>query len=80
MRKGQPAKRLFNHPTVAVEDMARAYLELVLDPAVQIEPREYQQAALNAWRTNDRRGSVVLATPTAMARASHTPSQRLSVL
>ena len=47
---------------VAVEDTARAYPALALDPALQIEPREYQQAALDAWRTNDRRGSVVLPT------------------
>jgi len=47
---------------VAVEDTARAYPELALDPALQIEPREYQQAALDAWRTHDRRGSVVLPT------------------
>ncbi|WP_256684905.1 DEAD/DEAH box helicase family protein [Halococcus qingdaonensis] len=48
--------------TVAAEDAARAYPALALDPALQIEPREYQQAALNAWRTHDRRGSVVLPT------------------
>ena len=48
--------------TGAVEDMARAYPELALAPTLQIEPREYQQAALDAWRTNDRRGSVVLPT------------------
>jgi superfamily II DNA or RNA helicase len=48
--------------TVAVEDTARAYPALALDPALQIEPREYQQAALDAWRTHDRRGSVVLPT------------------
>ena len=48
--------------TGTVEDIARAYPELALDPALQIEPREYQQAALDAWRTRDRRGSVVLPT------------------
>ena len=47
---------------VAVKDTARAYPELALDPALQIEPRKYQQAALDAWRTHDRRGSVVLPT------------------
>ena len=46
----------------AVEDGARAYPDLQLEPALQIEPREYQQAALNAWREHDRRGSVVLPT------------------
>ena len=48
--------------SVAVEDAARAYPALALDPALQIEPREYQQAALDAWRAHDRRGSVVLPT------------------
>ncbi|EMA54676.1 DEAD/DEAH box helicase family protein [Halococcus salifodinae] len=48
--------------TVGIEDTARAYPALALDPALQIEPREYQQAALDAWRTHDRRGSVVLPT------------------
>jgi superfamily II DNA or RNA helicase len=48
--------------TIAVEDTARAYPDLALDPALEIEPREYQQAALDAWRTHDRRGSVVLPT------------------
>ena len=33
---------------VAVEDTARAYPALALDSALQIEPREYQQAALDA--------------------------------
>jgi superfamily II DNA or RNA helicase len=48
--------------SVGIEDTARAYPYLALDPALQIEPREYQQAALDAWRTHDRRGSVVLPT------------------
>lgn len=48
--------------TVAVEDTTRAYPALALDPALQIDPREYQQAALDAWSTHDRRGSVVLPT------------------
>ncbi|GAA0455822.1 DEAD/DEAH box helicase family protein [Halococcus dombrowskii] len=48
--------------TATVEDIARAYPQLALDPALQIEPREYQQAALDAWRSHDRRGSVVLPT------------------
>jgi superfamily II DNA or RNA helicase len=46
----------------SIEDAARAYLDLALDPALQIEPRDYQQAALDAWRDHDRRGSVVLPT------------------
>ena len=48
--------------SVGIEDTARAYPDLALGPALQIEPREYQQAALDAWRTHDRRGSVVLPT------------------
>jgi superfamily II DNA or RNA helicase len=45
-----------------VEDAARAYPDLALTPALQIEPRDYQQAALEAWRTHDRQGTVVLPT------------------
>jgi hypothetical protein len=51
-----------------VEDAARAYPDLALTPAVQIEPREYQQAALDSWRTHDRQGTVVL--PTGSGRRS----------
>ncbi len=43
-------------------DDARAYCDLFLSPAVAIEPREYQEQALTAWKENDRRGSVVLPT------------------
>ena len=46
----------------SVEDDARAYSDLHLTPSVAIEPRDYQQEALAAWRANDRRGSVVLPT------------------
>jgi superfamily II DNA or RNA helicase len=45
-----------------VEDAARAYPDLALTPALQVEPRDYQQAALDAWRTHDRQGTVVLPT------------------
>ncbi len=45
-----------------VEDDARTYSEFALTPSVTIEPREYQQEALSAWQTNDRRGTVVLPT------------------
>jgi len=31
-------------------------------PAVHIEPRDYQQAALDAWIDHGRQGSVVLPT------------------
>ena len=48
--------------TGTVEDTARTYPELALAPVLQIEPRKYQQAALDAWHTHDRRGSVVLPT------------------
>ena len=44
------------------EDNARLYSEFHLTPSVAIEPREYQQEALSAWRDNDRRGSVILPT------------------
>ena len=47
---------------VKVKDTARAYPDLALEPALQIEPRDYQQAALDAWREHNRRGSVVLPT------------------
>jgi len=33
-----------------------------LTPALQIEPRDYQQAALDAWRDHDRQGTVTLPT------------------
>ena len=33
----------------SVEDAARAYPALDLTPALHIEPRDYQQAALDAW-------------------------------
>ena len=32
----------------SIEDAARAYPDLALDPALRIEPRDYQQAALDA--------------------------------
>ncbi len=43
-------------------DDARNYTEFHLTPAVAIEPRDYQQEALAAWRDNDRQGSVILPT------------------
>ena len=49
----------FDH---AVEDEAHEYPNLHLEPALQIEPRDYQQAALDAWREHGRQGSVVLPT------------------
>ena len=49
-------------PDISIDDDARAYPDLALTPAVQIEPRDYQQAALDAWRDHGRRGSVVLPT------------------
>jgi len=48
--------------THSVEDVARAYPNLDLTPALHIEPRDYQQAALDAWINHGRRGSVVLPT------------------
>jgi len=48
--------------TPTIEDAARVYPDLTLTPALQIEPRDYQQAALDAWRDHDRRGTVTLPT------------------
>lgn len=45
-----------------VDDQASAYPDLALEPALQIEPRDYQQAALDAWIDHDRQGTVVLPT------------------
>lgn len=45
-----------------LEDAARRYPDLNLTPALHIEPRDYQQAALDAWIDHRRRGSVVLPT------------------
>jgi superfamily II DNA or RNA helicase len=53
---------LRQRPDIDIDDTARAYLDLALTPAVRIEPREYQQAALDAWRSQGRQGSVVLPT------------------
>lgn len=46
----------------AVADQARAYPDLALNPTLHIEPRDYQQAALDAWIDHDRQGTVVLPT------------------
>jgi len=48
--------------SLTLEDTARAYPDLDLTQALHIEPRDYQQAALDAWIDHDRRGSVVLPT------------------
>ena len=61
-REGQATLESTTQTISAVEDAARAYREFNLSPAVTIEPREYQQAALTAWMDHDRRGSVVLPT------------------
>ncbi len=45
-----------------IEDAAHAFPKLELTPALHIEPRDYQQAALDAWIDHGRRGSVVLPT------------------
>ena len=52
----------------ALEDAARAYPDLDLTPALHIEPRDYQQAALDAWIDHDRRGSS--SSPRAAGRRS----------
>jgi len=54
--------RLDSGFTHEIENAARAYLDLALTPALQIEPREYQEAALESWRTHDRQGTVILPT------------------
>jgi superfamily II DNA or RNA helicase len=53
---------LHQRPDIDIADAARAYPDLALTPSVRIEPREYQQAARDAWRAQGRRGSVVLPT------------------
>jgi superfamily II DNA or RNA helicase len=53
---------LQQRPDIDVADAAQAYSDLALTPAVRIEPREYQQAARDAWRSQGRRSSVVLPT------------------
>ena len=46
----------------SVTDDARSFSDFHFTPSVAIEPRDYQQEALAAWRDNGRRGSVVLPT------------------
>jgi superfamily II DNA or RNA helicase len=53
---------LHQRPDIDLTDTAQAYSDLALTPAVRIEPRDYQQAALTAWRSQGRQGSVVLPT------------------
>ena len=62
---GSDGQATLHESTVAVTDFtddARGFSEFHLTPSVAIEPRDYQQEALAAWRDNDRRGSVVLPT------------------
>ena len=59
---GQTTLHKATATVTSVEDAARDYSDLHLTPAVAIEPRNYQQAALAAWNDHDRRGSVVLPT------------------
>jgi len=59
---GQATLNQASHTDESLHDDARAYRDLDLTPAVAIEPRDYQQAALAAWTDHDRRGSVVLPT------------------
>ena len=62
-RNTEPAQRTLEQGfDQTIEDTARAYPDLDLTPALHIEPRDYQQAALDAWIDHDRRGSVVLPT------------------
>jgi len=59
---GQATLRESTATVTEFEDTARSYSEFDLTPSVAIEPRDYQQDALAAWRENNRRGSVVLPT------------------
>jgi len=59
---GQATLQQSTATTDSLKDDARAYRDLHLTPAVEIEPRDYQQQALTAWQANNRRGSVVLPT------------------
>jgi len=59
---GQATLQEATAPVETLEDAARDYRDLHVTPAVAIEPRDYQDNALAAWRDNDRRGSVVLPT------------------
>jgi superfamily II DNA or RNA helicase len=47
---------------LAFEDQARRYHQFDFRPALQIEPRPYQQQAINHWRDAGRRGVIVLPT------------------
>lgn len=42
---------------LTIEDAARAYPDIQLTPALHIEPRDYQQAALDAWTDHGRRAA-----------------------
>ncbi|MFB1064156.1 DEAD/DEAH box helicase family protein [Natrinema sp. H-ect4] len=59
---GQLELQQSTQPDIDIKDEARAYPDLALTPSVQIEPRDYQQAALDAWCKQGRQGSVVLPT------------------
>ncbi|HEY7546655.1 MAG TPA: DEAD/DEAH box helicase family protein, partial [Blastocatellia bacterium] len=47
---------------IAFEDQARRYHEFDFRATLQLEPRPYQQEAINRWREGGRRGVVVLPT------------------
>ena len=59
---GQAALSESTATVESVTDDARRYSEFHFTPSVAIEPRDYQQEALAAWRDNGRCGSVVLPT------------------
>ncbi|HYE64828.1 MAG TPA: DEAD/DEAH box helicase family protein, partial [Pyrinomonadaceae bacterium] len=44
------------------EDQARQYLQFDFRPKLPVEPRPYQQQAINEWRRHNRCGVVVLPT------------------
>ncbi|RJX47880.1 DEAD/DEAH box helicase [Halonotius pteroides] len=59
---GQATLRESTATSAKFGNTARSFSEFDLTPSVAIEPRDYQQEALAAWRDNNRRGSVVLPT------------------
>jgi superfamily II DNA or RNA helicase len=44
------------------QDEARRYIEFQFRTDLNVEPRPYQQAAINAWKNSGRRGVVILPT------------------
>lgn len=47
---------------LAFKDEARGYIEFQFRTDLNVEPRPYQQEAINAWKNSGRRGVVILPT------------------